>query len=85
MGIITSERDVVEFVGSLFGKAYDGEVYEVDLVEGGRIKLLAYVSAGDVMVRLDDRDTGDLSTSWLSMRSDDDVYEFCDDHVLHLI
>ena len=66
---------------NLIGLTYTGEVSEVRLNSRGTIRLYVYTSAGDVMVRIDDRVDGQLSTSWRALMSESDVYEFYDEYI----
>lgn len=69
----------------MVGLTYTGEVSEVRLNDRGTIRLYVYTSAGDVMVRIDDRVDGQLSTSWRALMSESDVYDFYDEHVLFFV
>lgn len=69
----------------MIGLTYTGDVSEVRLNDRGTIRLYVYTSAGDVMVRIDDREDGQLSTSWRALMSESDVYDFYDEHVLFFV
>lgn len=69
----------------MIGLTYTGEVSEVSLNDRGTIRLCVYTSAGDVMVRIEDREDGQLSTSWRALMSESDVYDFYDEHVLFFV